>query len=289
MQTQCTPEPENKRICAHCGAPFVLEAPRQRYCSDVCSKAVRRAYRTAYMQHRRGSTVESPVKRPYRHRVVVRCETCDTEVSKPVSQARAARLFCSQDCHNKGQERPIDLACLQCGSVFRRPLSLAHRLFCSNACSSAFRADDDIQGRLLKNTYRVGPVINGAQCLIRPQRITTGGYSCIDWRGRTTLAHIVVWLLANGDVPDRMELSHLCHTPNCIEQAHLMVETHAENMRRSAEAGRLAQKLTSDQVAVIRRRYAEDGATVIALAAEYNIHATTVYGILTRRTWAWVE
>jgi hypothetical protein len=35
-----------------------------------------------------------------------------------------------------------------------------------------------------------------------------------------------------GGIDDGLELDHLCHTPLCVNPAHLEAVTHAENMRR---------------------------------------------------------
>lgn len=52
--------------------------------------------------------------------------------------------------------------------------------------------------------------------------------------GRATggLAHVKSWELANGPVPDGMELDHLCRNRACINPDHLEPVTHDENVKR---------------------------------------------------------
>lgn len=50
------------------------------------------------------------------------------------------------------------------------------------------------------------------------------------------LAHRFAWELTNGPVPDGLELDHRCRNRGCCNPAHLEPVTHAENMRRAAEA-----------------------------------------------------
>ncbi len=246
MPLQSTPSEGSERRCAHCGDPFILTAPSQKYCTDACSQAVRKAYRNTYMRERRGSPLAAPsTKRPYRNRVTVICETCGKSVSKPASQAKAKHQYCSQECHNKAQERPVDLICAWCDNPFARPASLAHRQFCSNTCRAQSRFNSDPMARVIVGAVRTGRVLNGQQCLVRSQRIMNGGYSGISWQGRSIGAHVLAWMLTHGPIPDGMEVSHICHTPPCCELAHLILETHAENMQRSAVAGRLGKKVTS--------------------------------------------
>lgn len=55
---------------------------------------------------------------------------------------------------------------------------------------------------------------------------------------RTTVgAHQVSYMLHRGDVPEGLELDHLCRNPLCSNPLHLEAVTHVENVRR----GRIAR------------------------------------------------
>jgi integrase len=47
-------------------------------------------------------------------------------------------------------------------------------------------------------------------------------------------AHRLAYETLVGDVPDDLELDHLCRTPECCNPAHLEAVTHAENLRRGS-------------------------------------------------------
>ncbi|MFF1336357.1 HNH endonuclease signature motif containing protein [Streptomyces sp. NPDC058290] len=46
------------------------------------------------------------------------------------------------------------------------------------------------------------------------------------------LAHRWAYRDSRGDIPDGLELDHLCRHPACVRPDHLDPVTHAENVRR---------------------------------------------------------
>jgi hypothetical protein len=56
------------------------------------------------------------------------------------------------------------------------------------------------------------------------------GYGRIrDEDGRCVQAHVAMWELYNGEVPDGMWLLHECDNPQCCNPAHMHPGTAAEN------------------------------------------------------------
>jgi hypothetical protein len=53
-------------------------------------------------------------------------------------------------------------------------------------------------------------------------------------RGR--LAHVVVWEIFNGPLPEGHELDHLCRVRACVNPAHLEPVDGLENLRRRDQA-----------------------------------------------------
>lgn len=69
-------------------------------------------------------------------------------------------------------------------------------------------------------------------CLIWHGARSGDGYGRMKHKGHTMGSHHVAWEIANGEVPDGMELDHLCRNRACVNVAHLEPVTHEENMRR---------------------------------------------------------
>jgi len=64
----------------------------------------------------------------------------------------------------------------------------------------------------------------------------TGGYAYASYRlGKRRLtrkAATVAYELKNGQVPEGLELDHLCRSVWCVNADHLQAVTHSENLRR---------------------------------------------------------
>ncbi len=62
-------------------------------------------------------------------------------------------------------------------------------------------------------------------------------------------AHVWLWTMTNGPVPNGLQLDHLCRVRRCCRPDHLEPVTSAENQRRGAKT-----KLNWDAVNEIRSR-----------------------------------
>lgn len=59
-----------------------------------------------------------------------------------------------------------------------------------------------------------------------------GGYGNVRFNGPTRKAHRVSFEMLVGEIPDGLELDHLCRVRCCVNPLHLEPVTHAENVRR---------------------------------------------------------
>jgi hypothetical protein len=59
-----------------------------------------------------------------------------------------------------------------------------------------------------------------------------GGYGYYWHDGKDRAAHTVAYETLVGDVPEGLELDHLCRTLRCVNPSHLEPVPHVENMRR---------------------------------------------------------
>ncbi|KKC39889.1 hypothetical protein WH87_04800 [Devosia epidermidihirudinis] len=121
------------------------------------------------------------------------------------------------------------------------------------------------------------------------------GYGCFGYEGKTHHAQRIAFLLANGEFDRSLEVRHTCDNPPCCNPAHLLLGTHADNMRDMAERGRTdyprlkgdahpSSKLRSGQVLEIRRRSAA-GESRVALGLEFGVAPSNITMIVTMRTW----
>ena len=92
-----------------------------------------------------------------------------------------------------------------------------------------------------------------------------------------------------GPIPDGQFVCHRCDNPPCINPKHLFLGTPHDNSADMAAKHRSANgewkrthKLTDDQVAEIRSRYAEGGVTQRQLAEEFGVSQQLV-GLLAQR------
>lgn len=109
-------------------------------------------------------------------------------------------------------------------------------------------------------------------------------------------AHVFAWECANpGKSREGLVVRHTCDTPNCVNPAHLVIGTHADNMADMDARGRRVNnprrgeahhnsKLT--RAIVERARYAhKHGATIADLARLYGVTTTTMAAALEGKTW----
>lgn len=115
---------------------------------------------------------------------------------------------------------------------------------------------------------------------------------------RQRRAHRCSYELTHGPIPEDQVVRHKCDTPLCCNPDHLELGTPADNVRDRDERGRTSRdhypvlpgalnpsaKLTAEQVAVLRRKRSE-GATLKALATEFQISKSQAGNIARGESW----
>ena len=76
-------------------------------------------------------------------------------------------------------------------------------------------------------------------CRLASGRFDRDGYV---WAG-SARAHKAAWIAAHGQIPDGMEVDHLCRRRNCIALHHLELVTRSENELRKGW-GKRARRAT---------------------------------------------
>ena len=126
------------------------------------------------------------------------------------------------------------------------------------------------------------------------------GYGRVRLGGKVCKAHRIVYETANGvKINDGLVVRHKCDTPSCVNPFHLLVGTHADNVRDRQERNRGVPpprqsgedcwnaKLTEEDVKVIRdicvRRHRIFGTK--ALAKRFGVSQSLVSLIVGRKAW----
>lgn len=60
--------------------------------------------------------------------------------------------------------------------------------------------------------------------------------------GSPIKAHRVSWIIANGPIPEGMNILHRCDNPPCVNPNHLLPGTQKQNIQDASERGRLNPK-----------------------------------------------
>jgi hypothetical protein len=86
---------------------------------------------------------------------------------------------------------------------------------------------ESLPGRL---RAKIAP--NDAGCWIWRASVSHKGYGHYRFRGRVWQAHRAVYTILRGEIPEGMQIDHLCRVRGCVNPAHLEVVTPLENWVR---------------------------------------------------------
>lgn len=64
------------------------------------------------------------------------------------------------------------------------------------------------------------------------------GYGVFRSQGKNCLAHRFSFMEANGEIPNGMEVDHMCFNKGCVNPEHLRLLTHSENGQNRSSADR---------------------------------------------------
>jgi len=108
-------------------------------------------------------------------------------------------------------------------------------------------------------------------------------------------SHRLAYILCHGTIPDGLWVLHNCpngDNPRCCNPAHLYLGTPRDNTQDAIRKGRWCRgaaspnaKLRPAQVIEIRRRHAEEGCSMPALAAQYGVSDSLIFAIVHRQSW----
>lgn len=135
-------------------------------------------------------------------------------------------------------------------------------------------------------------------------------YGRFSIRGRLVSAHVVSWIITNGDNRENRFVLHKCDVRTCVNPSHLFLGTHKENMKDMVQKGRQAtgvrhmsvthpealrrgsengnSKLSEEKVIDIREKYKTGKFRQVDLAHEFGVNQTLIGFIVRREIWTHV-
>ncbi len=120
-------------------------------------------------------------------------------------------------------------------------------------------------------------------------------YGQVSFNGKMELAHRVMWILVNGEIPDNLCVLHKCDNPSCVNPSHLFLGTKRDNSNDMVAKGRriyIAYRgidngsavLTEEDVLKIRELH-HSGISQHKIAKIYGRGVSTIHHIVKRQTW----
>ena len=121
-------------------------------------------------------------------------------------------------------------------------------------------------------------------------KATGYGSCCISKRQMG--AHRMAWILARGPIPDGLEVLHDCDVRRCCNPAHLFLGTQKDNIEDAMGKGRNPKgdthgfrKLSSSDVAEIRKAYKFRSVTYKLLALRYDVSVCEIGRVIRGEAW----
>lgn len=120
------------------------------------------------------------------------------------------------------------------------------------------------------------------------------GYTRTD-KGRTVRAHRVSWEFVNGPIPKDMCILHKCDNPPCVNPSHLWLGTQLENIKDRQLKGRQKtlrgeshpnNRFSAKEIQEMRKLYSAGKLTSYDLAKLFKTSQGTIWGIISRKSWA---
>lgn len=126
-------------------------------------------------------------------------------------------------------------ACKECRRTRSRECERRKREALRNGTwvRGGYLTDSDLYREAALARFREGYVEDlNSGCWIWTRTLTPDGYGKFNYMRKTVIAHRAAYYLLVGEVPQGLDLDHLCRVRRCVNPAHLEPVTPEENRRR---------------------------------------------------------
>lgn len=175
--------------------------------------------------------------------------------------------------------------CVVCGGVVKLYPSTVKRnrgKYCSRLCYDSLRmSTPDKFWTLVKKTETCWLWLG----YVSPSR--RYGQFRVSLTNKFILAHRYSYELVFGPIPKGMNLLHKCDNPICVNPEHLTPGTQKDNMLDSASKGRMAKKLTANDIPIIRSLKSA-GISESEIAKTFRVSRRLIGAIIIGKIWTHV-
>ncbi len=81
-------------------------------------------------------------------------------------------------------------------------------------------------------------------CWVWTHALTRGGYGQMGWKGKIMKAHRISYELKYGEIPQGLDIDHLCRNRKCVNPAHLEAVSRKVNVLRGTGLAAINAKKT---------------------------------------------
>lgn len=115
--------------------------------------------------------------------------------------------------------------------------------------------------------------------------ISSSGYGCVYYQGKTWRVHRLSWQFLHGDIPKGKYVCHHCDNKKCINPKHLFLGTAKDNTLDMICKGRHVpyRKLTLKQVKKIKDMLGM--VSQYEIAKLFNVSRSAIQHIAVGRSW----
>lgn len=125
-------------------------------------------------------------------------------------------------------------------------------------------------------------------CIEHGQKGDKSGYGMTKYRGQFMRLHRAVYCEHNDTDPASIKgkvVMHRCDNPRCVNPEHLLLGTHADNMRDMSLKGRQPKPKLTPELVSKAAELEKEGVPQREISERLGVAQSTISRALRKRTW----